>query len=359
MAALKAFRSSKAAMRILSGRPLSYLRHPHPSTQPESPESSIDDEWSNWEFGSFTTRTRKTSEQANADRSAQNMKNKGNKSQNIDNEWSYLSDEQVEVGILALKASSTEGRVSKLETVLDDRTSNVRFIFEDPHNPNNLWAALRTADSFGIQFVDIIVNEGHSPAVMQKSMVQALGSQKWLSLTQHSSTTSCLEMLKSQGYHVIASDLSASSKPIGSIKWRDSKSVTSTLNSPCRAQEAAVTADTSASSGGLKIAVVMGNEKSGISDDMRSQADELFYLPMKGFAESFNLAAASAITCAYLDSMQVLTPSLAPSLKRRILLTWLARSVDGSMPLLRKAGLEVGGKRKPPYAVVCGVSARP
>jgi hypothetical protein len=102
----------------------------------------------------------------------------------------------------------------------------------------------------------------------------------------------------------------------------------------------------------------MGSEKTGISDAMRAQADDLFHLPMKGFAESFNLAAASAITCAYLDAMGVLVPCLPHSLKRRILLTWLARSVDGSMPLLRKAGLDVGNDRKPPYAIICGVNAR-
>lgn len=356
LAAFNTFRSLKVPVRILPGRSLSCLPSPPPSPQPES--SISDDDWSHWEFGSFTTRTRRTSEQTNADRSAQNKKNNANKYCNIDNEWSYLSDAQVEKGIQALMASSTPGRVSKLESVLDDRTSNVRFIFEDPHNPNNLWAALRTADSFGIQFVDIIVNEGHSPAAMQKSMVQALGSQKWLSLTQHTSTGSCLQALKRQGYHVIASDLSPSSKPLGSIQWGDSTPDASTRSSPC-GHPATVESEARPTSSEFKIAVVMGNEKSGISDDMRSQADELFYLPMKGFAESFNLAAASAITCAYLDAMHVLVPSLTPSLKRRILLTWLARSVDGSMPLLRKAGLEVGNNRKPPYAVVCGVSAKP
>jgi tRNA (guanosine-2'-O-)-methyltransferase len=179
---------------------------------------------------------------------------------------------------------------------------------------------------------------------MQKSMVQALGSQKWLTLTQHSSTNSCLQELESQGYRVIASDLSATSKPVGEIPWSQGCTESSnTVDDYCK----------------NKVAIVMGSEKTGISSTMRMQANELFYLPMKGFAESFNLAAATAITCAHLDAMHLLKPSLPVPMKRRILLTWLTRSVDGSMPLLRKAGLNVGTNRKPPYAVICGVNAKP
>ena len=46
----------------------------------------------------------------------------------------------------------------------------------------------------------------------------------------------------------------------------------------------------------------MGNEERGISDEMRSLADETFYLPMCGFAESFNLSVATAITLAYMKA---------------------------------------------------------
>jgi tRNA (guanosine-2'-O-)-methyltransferase len=150
--------------------------------------------------------------------------------------------------------------------------------------------------------------------------------------------------LESQGYRVIASDLSATSKPVGEIPWSQGCTESSnTVDDYCK----------------NKVAIVMGSEKTGISSTMRMQANELFYLPMKGFAESFNLAAATAITCAHLDAMHLLKPSLPVPMKRRILLTWLTRSVDGSMPLLRKAGLNVGTNRKPPYAVICGVNAKP
>ena len=46
----------------------------------------------------------------------------------------------------------------------------------------------------------------------------------------------------------------------------------------------------------------MGNENSGISQEMRDLADETFTLPMCGFAESFNLSVATAITLAHLSA---------------------------------------------------------
>lgn len=51
------------------------------------------------------------------------------------------------------------------------------------------------------------------------------------------------------------------------------------------------------------ICVVMGNEERGISDKMRNLADETFYLPMCGFAESFNLSVATAITLAHMSAV--------------------------------------------------------
>jgi hypothetical protein len=89
--------------------------------------SSGDDDWNHWEFGSFTTRKRKTTEQSHADRVCHDTRSQV--SRNIDNEWSFLSDEEVETGILALKAASTEKRILKLESVLEKRTTNIRFVF--------------------------------------------------------------------------------------------------------------------------------------------------------------------------------------------------------------------------------------
>ena len=60
------------------------------TTQNLSETHAEDDAWNNWEFGSFATKTRKTTEQAYADRRCHDVRSQV--SRNIDNEWSYLSD---------------------------------------------------------------------------------------------------------------------------------------------------------------------------------------------------------------------------------------------------------------------------
>ena len=62
---------------------------------------------------------------------------------------------------------------------------------------------------------------------------------------------------------------------------------------------------------GKPICIVMGNEERGISQAVKDMADESFYLPMVGFAESFNLSAATAITLAHLSAASS-TPGKGP-----------------------------------------------
>ena len=57
-----------------------------------------------------------------------------------------------------------------------------------------------------------------------------------------------------------------------------------------------------------KTVIVMGNEETGISEEVKSLADERFYIPMRGFAESLNVAAACAVICSHLATKDVLVP---------------------------------------------------
>ena len=97
-------------------------------------------------------------------------------------------------------------------------------------NPSNAWACLRTLDSFGIQYVDVIAdpkqyteqNMPGKPNVFNpryKKMSTAMGSQKWLDLKQHNSTTECILDLKRNGWTIIATDLSPQAVPISSINF--------------------------------------------------------------------------------------------------------------------------------------------
>jgi hypothetical protein len=82
-----------------------------------------------------------------------------------------LSPETIQRSIDILTPYIQPRRLERIEQVLSSRTKHTRFLFENPSNPSNVWACLRTLDSFGIQYVDVIIDsslyEGKA-AVMQK-----------------------------------------------------------------------------------------------------------------------------------------------------------------------------------------------
>lgn len=73
---------------------------------------------------------------------------------------------------------------------------------------------------------------------------------------------------------MVASDLSPSAVPIDQINWS------------------------------VPTAIVLGNEERGISQSMRSLADETFAIPMRGFAQSFNMSVACSVILAHLSAIR-------------------------------------------------------
>ena len=120
------------------------------------------------------------------------------------------------------------------------------------------------------------------------------GSACWMTLRQFGSTEEAIKTLREEeGCLIYASDLNPSSMDVRNLNW-DVDFETDTLDT---------SNDVSVSSKQRPICVVMGNEDRGISNEMRELADETFYLPMCGFAESFNLSVATAITLAHMSAV--------------------------------------------------------
>jgi len=205
--------------------------------------------------------------------------------------WERIDHNLVQRSTNVLRPFVNDDRVNRIESVLKKRTRHTRFLFENPVNPSNVWACLRTMDSFGIQYVDVVINSGRyqgKAALSQKrGMRTAMGSAQWITLRNHASTEQAIETLKQEGFLIYASDLNPSSVDIRKIDWaRLVNDVDDGLD---------VDHD-------RPICIVMGNEERGISEEMRSNADLTFTLPMSGFAESFNLSVATAITLAHLSA---------------------------------------------------------
>ena len=237
--------------------------------------------------------------------------------------WEQLDPASVQRATEAIRPIVNDDRVQRIAAVLEQRTAHTRFLFEstcvlcepcenaqfivvviasflihlllsyhsdtadaaDPSNPSNVWACLRTIESFGIQHVDVIMQsdqyKGKAAIHQKRGMRTAVGSAKWLTLRNHASTADAVRALKEQqNCRILASDLNPNSIDIRTMNWDGDGD----------------------DDDDRPICIVMGNEERGISEEMRELADETFTLPMVGFAESFNLSVATAITLAHLSA---------------------------------------------------------
>lgn len=270
------------------------------------------DLWSTFEYGAFATTKPETPEQLQSQKLLQEEA-----PPLADPIWNDLTDDDVKKGLELLKKYTSESRLKRFDEVIENRTKGIRFVFENPANVNNTWAALRTLDSVGIQYADIVMAEDRYYSVKRyKQMESALGSQKWMSLRQHNDTKSCLESLKADGYKIAVADLHPDASPISELQFSNQST-----------------------------AVVIGNEKIGPSGTARDLADIHFYVPMVGFAESLNVSAFIAMLCGKFQSDGALDVTrnkqgiMSEQEKNRIYLMWLARSVSGAPAFLRRAGL--------------------
>jgi tRNA(Leu) C34 or U34 (ribose-2'-O)-methylase TrmL len=176
----------------------------------------------------------------------------------------------------------------------------------DPSNPSNVYACLRTIDAFGIQNVGIITQpdqyRGKAAIYQKRNMRTAMGSAKWLTITNYVSTEDAIRTVKEQhNCRIYASDLNPNAIDIRTIEWSNQHKMCVDPNIKMN--------DNFSNSNDVNvdqpICIVMGNEESGISDTMRNLVDVSFTLPMVGFAESFNLSVATAIILAHLSAVSL------------------------------------------------------
>lgn len=158
----------------------------------------------------------------------------------------------------------TPERYARLRETLDRRQPDLTLITEQIHKPRNIAALVRTADAVGIHQIHMVWpwdKHRHYSGT-------AMGSDRWVNVNRHESMPAAISQLKESGYKVYAAHFSDKAVDYRSVDY----------SSPC--------------------ALVLGNEKQGISADTADLADEHVVVPMMGMVESFNVSVAAAIILA-------------------------------------------------------------
>lgn len=163
----------------------------------------------------------------------------------------------------------TDERVNKLRRVAQARQAGLTVVIEDVFDPHNLGAISRSCDAFGIQQINVIFETHPEFDPKEVGKNSSTATNKWLEYRIHRGTETALRTLKHEGWELVAAALDPDAE---SIYEAD-------LCQP-------------------RIALLFGNEKSGLSSTALSLADRAVRIPMRGIAQSMNVSVSAAL-CIY------------------------------------------------------------
>ncbi len=187
----------------------------------------------------------------------------------------------------------SKARTLRMQTALAQRLRWVQCAVEAVYHRHNISAILRTCDALGIHYVHLI--EGH----FKPSPGAARGTERWLSLKQHSDPVEAIRSFQAQGARVFVADLADDALTPEQIP----------LDQP--------------------VVLWFGAELIGVSPEARAAADGVVSIPMHGFAQSLNVSVAAALTLrpvAEAARRQGENALLTPAEKEAIWATWMSRA---------------------------------
>ena len=161
----------------------------------------------------------------------------------------------------------TSRRQERVRSVLERRQPDLTLILENVHDPHNVSAILRSCDAVGVLRVHAVYSVESPPPGMFARQTSASAA-KWVDVVRHDSMNACVTELRGAGFQVLATALGQESRPLHD--WDLTRSV----------------------------ALVVGNEMRGVSDEALALADGLVEIPMVGMVQSLNVSVASAV-CLY------------------------------------------------------------
>lgn len=161
----------------------------------------------------------------------------------------------------------TEKRLKKFLEVVERRQRYLTVVLENVHDPHNVSAVLRSAESVGIDSVYLIYNTDKFPKI---SRVSSASANKWVALHKFRSAVECFKALKKEKYRILSTHLNKEAKNKSLFELDLTK----------------------------RIALVFGNEHRGVSDEIKKLADDNFIIPMVGMVQSLNISVSVAV-CLY------------------------------------------------------------
>jgi len=158
----------------------------------------------------------------------------------------------------------TPERNDRLTSVLNKRQPDLTVVLENVFDPHNISAVMRTADAVGLQ--DIYILNTKIPAHKKWGAKSSSSAAKWLTIHQFTDADECFSALRKRYKKIYTTHLSSDAVGLYEL----------TLTEP--------------------VALVFGNEHSGVSEEIIAKADGNFIIPQVGIIKSLNISVACAVT---------------------------------------------------------------
>lgn len=156
-----------------------------------------------------------------------------------------------------------ERRRQRILSVIERRLDSVQVVFDAPHDPHNGAAVVRSCEAFGVQRINVV--ERKETFLLTPSVSR--GSEKWVDLRHWQKAEDAIATLRNEGYELIGAHAE------GELAPQDLAEVP-------------------------RLAIVLGNERDGIAEDLARACTRRVRVPMRGFVESLNVSVVAAILLA-------------------------------------------------------------
>ncbi len=158
----------------------------------------------------------------------------------------------------------TPDRFDRLTAVLNKRQPDLTVVLENVFDPHNISAVMRTCDAVGIQEIYILNNK--IPPHKKWSAKSSSSAAKWLTIHQFTDAQECFAELRKHYKKIFTTHLSTDAVSLHELN----------LTEP--------------------VALVFGNEHSGVSEEIIAMADGNFIIPQVGIIKSLNISVACAVS---------------------------------------------------------------
>jgi tRNA (guanosine-2'-O-)-methyltransferase len=165
--------------------------------------------------------------------------------------------------IRALEPMVTEPRRARVKAVIERRLASVAVLFDAPHDPHNGAAVIRSCEAFGVQSLHVV--ERREKFLAAASVARS--AEQWIDVVCHKTAASAIAAATRAGLEMVAAH------PEGELMPEDLAAIP-------------------------RVAIVLGNERDGISEELTAKCAKRVRVPMRGFVESLNVSVTAAILLA-------------------------------------------------------------